>query len=105
MYNCFLSGDKQAGVSLAMQFILTNVIFFVIVLRMYNELLSFVTTYKRFFLSSRSIPAGDILLGHFSPSFKESCNNNFLFLIAYFKIQLLFPPEAYINYFSSSAKL
>ena len=65
---------------------------------MYKELLSFVTTYKRFFLSSISMPAGEILLGHLSPSFKLSLNINLFFLIAYFKIQLLLTPEAYRNF-------
>ena len=62
-----------------------------------------VTTYIKFAASSISIPAGEILLGHLSPSFILSFNCSFLFTTAYCKIQLSLPPLAY-KYFSSALK-
>ena len=61
------------------------------------------TTYKIFFASLMQMPAGEILLGHFSPNFIESISFNLLFMILYFKIQLSLPPEAY-KFFSSALK-
>src|SRR5690348_7615311 len=103
MYNCFLSGDnRQVYVSPPNGYF--PVTFLVFRFTMYKELFSLVTTYIRFFASSISIPAGEILLGHFLPSIMLSFKTNFLFTMAYFNIQLLLPPEAYKN-FSSALNL
>src|SRR5690349_7337136 len=67
---------------------------------MYKELFSLVTTYIDCFLSSISNPVGEIASGHGLPIIILSDRFNLLLLMAYFKIQLSFPPEAYKNFSS-----
>jgi len=100
IYNSVLSGDKiHAYASLPKASWCT--ICLVDRLITYKELFSLVTTYKRLALSSISIPAGDIFSGHFLPNTMLSCNFNLLLMMAYFKIQLSFPPDAYKNFSSA----
>src|SRR6185503_6453457 len=66
----------------------------------YNLLFSFVPTYIIFLASSISIPVGESRYGHFGPSLMLSFKARVSFTIAYFNIQLSFPPEAYRNFSS-----
>src|SRR4051812_3688740 len=98
IYSSFLSGDKRQAYaspprgSFCNTDLLTRS-------TMYSELFSLVTTYNTFFLSSISMPAGEMLSGHFLPSRRLSFSTSLLFCTAYCSTRLSLPPEAY-RYFS-----